>query len=143
MTITDKIKEIEARKAVCVTECQQFDAKLRAARLEGGTTVEMRAMATQLQKRIENVNKELREANRDLLSKSAGTELLPCPFCGGIAALTHDVPKSGFKRGGVIHKLWYVICADPECGCHRRKKFSITEAVRLWQERTAGNIEKT
>jgi len=137
MTATDKIKELEARRAAYVAECQQVNVRLRAARLAGGSTVEMRATAMQFQKRIENVNKELRQANLDLLSKSAGTELLPCPFCGGIAALTHDVPTNGFKRGGITHKLWYVLCVDPACGCRLRKKFSTIEAVRLWQERPA------
>lgn len=133
MTPFQHVKELEAQKGVLVAEKQAFDEKLQAARLKGGTTSAMRQEAHQIQLKIEAINKELRQANLDLLSKSAGSELLACPFCGGIAALTHDVAK--VRQPGGSAKWWYVICVDPKCGCRLARKFSPTEAVRIWQDR--------
>jgi len=135
VTALQKVKEIEARKAEYVAVKERIDAHLRAARLAGGTTAAMRAEAQQIQLKIEDVNRELARVNLDLLSITAGTELSKCPFCGSIAALTHDVLRKGYKRDGVVPKLWYVVCVNPRCACHLHKKFSPTEAVRVWQER--------
>jgi len=135
MTTLQRIKEIEGRKAAHVAAKQSFDTELRKARLAGGTTPQMRAKTQELQLAIEACNKELEQANQQLLAASAGAELLSCPFCGSIAALTHDVFRKGHVRDGVSQKLWYVVCVNKECKCRLVPKFSPTEAVRLWQQR--------
>ena len=136
MTALQRVTEIEARKAEHVAAKQAFDNELSKARLAGGTTAAMRARARELQLAIEACNRELAQAERQWLSMSAGTELLPCPFCGSAAALTYDVFKKGFLRDGVAPKLWYVVCVNKDCKCRLAAKFGPTDAVRLWQQRS-------
>lgn len=60
--------------------------------------------------------------------------LLPCPFCGGEAAVYHHKPAG-------IEPSWHVECADPDggdegCGCGTCHHESAAEAIAAWNTRT-------
>jgi hypothetical protein len=82
--------------------------------------------------RLEEVPQEMREA---YLGKVYGTPaardmeyLADCPFCGSIAVMTSGAFAEGVRR-------FFVICANPDCGCSLNPVLRESEAARLWNRR--------
>ena len=137
MSAFQVLKELEEKKRLLVEAKMVFDAKMREARLGKGTTRAMREEACAMQAQIEAVNKEIAHSKNRVVEKGMGSDLLPCPFCGALAALTNQPDRKSLPIEGVQRKLWYVICTNFSCGCSLKKKWSPTEAIRVWQDRKA------
>ena len=65
-------------------------------------------------------------------TKLGNGEALPCPFCGGVAALLRRN-----VGGSVAEKyLYWYACARPGCGvAFTDGEWSVAEALRRWNER--------
>ena len=66
------------------------------------------------------------------------SELLPCPFCGGEAALVPTLETTV--------REWFVTCSNLECSvlaCRTKRYYTEAEAIAAWNtraERTCRNI---
>jgi hypothetical protein len=58
------------------------------------------------------------------------TELLPCPFCGGEAAV-------GLFRSSIMNRNWQADCVNPECACSVSTCAleTMEEAITAWNTR--------
>lgn len=58
------------------------------------------------------------------------TELLPCPFCGGEAAIVPTL--------GTTVREWFVTCGNLECNvlaCRTKRYYTEAEAITAWNTR--------
>ena len=62
------------------------------------------------------------------------TNILPCPFCGGIPSIEKDE-----WYGDTLAKGYYVECRNNECQCEPRtwseKELTEDEAIAQWNKR--------
>ena len=72
------------------------------------------------------------------IKRAYATPLAPCPFCGSEAVLNEHIHQRRAPAGGVSageYVGFYVICADPDCGCSLRHTLSPKNAVKAWNRR--------
>ena len=64
------------------------------------------------------------------MSDNRTTELLPCPFCGGEAAIVPTLDTTV--------REWFATCGNLECNvlaCRTKRYYTETEAIAAWNAR--------
>ena len=93
-------------------------AESKAMRLEG-----RKAEREAVWSRVEEITAQIETTNRELADHMLRAELMPCPFCGGVAKHTY-----------VIDEHW---CFCTACGASVKTANTRQHAIDAWNTRTA------